>query len=528
MDARRYQSTGKQRVWFSPVLLAVVLMPAFMQIQYTCNRSGDTRLASLELEVSGVDQLAFDPAVRVYDVTLQEETQATLRAVPMDSDARVTWYVPDGQGMLASGVLGVGGGEVTIDLPPDGYALYIGVFPPGGAINTYIVNMNYLCPREVCDFIDNDCDGEIDEGMVCECLSNADCYDGTVCTEEYCDYSPDSAICVSSPVPTGTDCSAEHPPLAVCEAGVCMCNACIEDFVCDSDGNDCTSAYCDMATGCCEVGPDAPDGTACDFGGLPGVCFAGVCEEDDSCPVLTRVTVVPLQADVGDDINVSADASGTGPIDYLWTATAGSFVDPSLPITAYRCEQAGVQDLTITISDGTGSCMDEITVTVTCLADLCANVDCDDGDPCTADSCDPLDGTCSSIIICEDTAAPVLTGFVINPATFDVTDGPVQGAAILTVTDDLVGVSSLSMNYHSPSGLNKGVGCGSPISGDINNGQWSCFIYRQPGDEAGSWPIIGVTLNDRVGNAVTYNTQDLQSLGFPTQFEVIYVQSPPP
>jgi hypothetical protein len=132
---------------FSPFLLAVVLAPAFMQTQYTCN-SGDTRLASLELEVSGVNRLVFDPALRVYDLWLPGgETQATVRAVPMDPLARVTWYVPDGTGMLASGIIGVGGGEVTIDLPPDGYALYIGVLPPERAVNTYIVNMSPVCPQ---------------------------------------------------------------------------------------------------------------------------------------------------------------------------------------------------------------------------------------------------------------------------------------------------------------------------------------------------------------------------------------------
>ena len=60
-------------------------------------------------------------------------------------------------------------------------------------------------------------------------------------------------------------------------------------------------------------------------------------------------------------------ASSTGPIDYLWTSTAGSFADSASPITTYRCEEAGQQDLTISILDGAGSCSaDAFTVTVTC------------------------------------------------------------------------------------------------------------------------------------------------------------------
>jgi hypothetical protein len=135
-----------------------------------------------------------------------------------------------------------------------------------------------------------------------------------------------------------------------------------------SDGSECTADTCDPVEEMCVQPPEA-DGTWCDFDGLPGLCIAGVCEEDPLCPVLTRVFVTPLQANVGDQINVGAVASGVRPINYLWTATGGSFVDPSSPITEYRCEEAGQQDLTIAISDGTASCTDERTLTVTCLGE---------------------------------------------------------------------------------------------------------------------------------------------------------------
>ncbi len=242
--------------------------------------TGETRLASLEIEILGDNRVAFEPALRVYDVGVPAgTTTVTVRAQAMDAEARVTWYVPDGAGILASGIIGVGSGEVAVNLPPDGYSLYVGVFPAGGAVETYVMTF----------------------------------------------------------IPCSSDCS---------------------------DDNDCTADVCDPANDACS-NPDEVDGVACDFGGLPGMCIAGVCEEDVPCPVLTSVLATPLQANLGDEINVSA--FGVGPIDYLWTATGGSFVDPTMPITAYRCEEPGQQDLKVTVSNETGSCTDEITVTVTCL-----------------------------------------------------------------------------------------------------------------------------------------------------------------
>ncbi|TFH28531.1 MAG: calcium-binding protein [Myxococcales bacterium] len=173
---------------------------------------------------------------------------------------------------------------------------------------------------------------------------NVTCSDG----DAECDQNKQTTVvcgtcdfCISDPV----DCSAS--------------SECLTDGVCDNgcDPVDAGNGLCDRC-----AGKDNPvaDGTPC----TGGVCSSGTCA---LCPFLTQVVVIPLQANVGDDIDVAAAASGTGTIDYLWTATAGSFADPTAPVTTYRCEEAGQQDLTITVSDGTGLCTDAFTVTVTCL-----------------------------------------------------------------------------------------------------------------------------------------------------------------
>jgi hypothetical protein len=160
-------------------------------------------------------------------------------------------------------------------------------------------------------------------------------------------------------------------------------NECLTDGVCDT--------FCDPrcdptkpsydATSCCGASNPSdscgsrecarcpgqnepvPDGTPC----TDGICNAGVCS--GTCPTLTQLQVTPLQADVGDQISVSADAERPdgGPVDYLWTATQGSFVDASSAATAYVCEEVGQPALTITVFNPTGSCSDDLTISVTCL-----------------------------------------------------------------------------------------------------------------------------------------------------------------
>lgn len=62
--------------------------------------------------------------------------------------------------------------------------------------------------------------------------------------------------------------------------GACVDDLCAE-VECD-DGDDCTQDVCDRDTGQCSY-PDEPDDTLCDFGGLPGFCKAGVCEDAMLC-----------------------------------------------------------------------------------------------------------------------------------------------------------------------------------------------------------------------------------------------------
>ena len=148
MGSRRYQSTGKQRVWFSPVLLAVVLLPAFMQTDYTCNRpTGATTLSALEVEALGTNQIDFDTAQRNYDVWLPAGTSsAIVRATATASLSDLHYRLSHDGVLIEGGWLGTGSGEVTLPLEDGLNTVRVSVKAPGeeqsgGATGSYKVRV---------------------------------------------------------------------------------------------------------------------------------------------------------------------------------------------------------------------------------------------------------------------------------------------------------------------------------------------------------------------------------------------------
>ncbi len=168
-----------------------------------------------------------------------------------------------------------------------------------------------LASVEICDGIDNDCNGTIDDGL---------CYDGNPCTADICDagsgecsYPPragacdDGNACTSGdrcvadqcqgePVPCddGNPCTTDtcNPVLgcqwqnadgAPCETGnlctndTCRGGACTTGGAVSCGASECTRASCDPARGCIEeplTGPRCDDGDGCTVG---DACSAGFC-----------------------------------------------------------------------------------------------------------------------------------------------------------------------------------------------------------------------------------------------------------
>jgi len=134
-----------------------------------------------------------------------------------------------------------------------------------------------------------------------------------------------------------------------------------EGVVCEDDGNECTDGVCDPATGMCEH-VTVEDDTACDFGGLPGLCQAGVCEDAMLCE-----GVVCEDDDNQCTNDVCDPATGT-------------------------CGHVTVEDDTACDFGGSpGLCKAGVCVD----AMLCEGVMCDDDNECTSDACEPATGECN-------------------------------------------------------------------------------------------------------------------------------------
>jgi|GEM_PF-5238830 len=240
---------------------------------------------------------------------------------------------------------------------------------------------------EVCDGLDNDCDGVIDGGGVCGC-DPAACDDGDPCTNDVCQA---DGACFHEPIPGcggSSDCCEAHswPGCDDPDVMVCVCDdfpeCCDEEWlphcadhavngcgldcgggcvpspeVCDGLDNDCDGVIdnggaevCDSLDNDCD-GLIDEDVCTCE----PTLCPPGACEDDDPC------TQDLCDPNTGACVHV---------------AVAGCCVPEPEVCDGLDNDCDGV------IDDG----------------DVCGCPvgACDDGDPCTIDSCDPVTGACSN------------------------------------------------------------------------------------------------------------------------------------
>lgn len=236
---------------------------------------------------------------------------------------------------------------------------------------------------ESCDGIDNDCDGETDNGA---------CDDDNVCTQDHCDA---QAGCSYSNLDNnacddGDACTFDDK----CLGGLCTA----QPLVCN-DGNPCTTDLCDQQTGCVYSynEENCTDSDPCTYGDR---CYMGECHPgpqsdcdddnvctDDYCDEQTVCRHVPNAAECTDYNECTLGDHCDGG----YCVPMGSIdCDDNNPCTTDACDSAGG----CIHSNNTESCTDGSLCTENdyCLGGQChagTPKDCNDNNVCTDDYCDP-------------------------------------------------------------------------------------------------------------------------------------------
>ena len=244
--------------------------------------------------------------------------------------------------------------------------------------------------KEVCNGKDDDCDGLTD---------NLACDDQNDCTQDLCDAA--SATC-SHNMLDGSPCNADNTECTAndaCQNGACKPGAA---KTC-SDGNPCTDDSCDPKAGCVFANNSAgcDDGKICTTNDYcaGGTCNPGKsnnCDDGNSC---TDQACDPVTGNCSTTFNTlncdDKNACTKGDACKDGVCKAGLSVDctDTDACTLDSCDLAG--GCTHTVSTGVCDDGDACSYGETCASGACGggqNLNCDDKNACTADSCDKITG----------------------------------------------------------------------------------------------------------------------------------------
>ena len=127
-----------------------------------------------------------------------------------------------------------------------------------------------------------------------------------------------------------------------------------------------------------------------------------------------------------------------------------------------------------------------------------------------------------------DTDPPVLVDFDFNPKSVDVTNGSAVITCEITATDSPAGVSNVNCNFSTgSSGPIHSCGTGTPTSGTVFDGVWTCDVTIPQYAEEGTWLVHSVYLNDTVANNARTRTAELEQQGYPTELQVGFISGEP-
>ena len=243
----------------------------------------------------------------------------------------------------------------------------------------------------------NLCNGsETCQAGVCAAGTPLVCNDGNVCTTDTCN--PASGCAVTA-VLNGTPCADGNVcnGAETCQAGVCTAGT---PLVCN-DGNVCTTDSCAPAFGCTTTpvlnGTSCTDGNICNGAETcqSGVCAPGTnlnCNDSNSCTTDSCNTVsgcahTPITGCLS--CSVAADCNDNNPCT-IDTCTGG-VCGNAVVTNGTQCNDGN-------LCNGIETCQSGICTAGTALV-------CNDTNPCTTDSCLPASG-CTGTAVPNGTACP--------------------------------------------------------------------------------------------------------------------------
>jgi subtilisin-like proprotein convertase family protein len=296
------------------------------------------------------------------------------------------------------------------------------------------------CTADSCDDVAGQCNNlpvgngiGCDDGEYCTvgdictdgtCAGTArDCSDASVCTADSCNEVSDE--CANMPVADGTACDdgAYCTVAETCVGGACGGG---NPRNC-SDGNQCTDDSCDDGNDAC-VNANSAGGTICDDGAYCTVgetCTAGACGGGSSldCTDGNECTT-DVCNETSDDCDHPAVVDGTPCADGEFCTIndncsggvcggAANPCDDGNACTNDVCDEIGDGCVSTPVTDGT-PCDDQAWCTIgeTCTTGVCGGGiarSCSDGNPCTTDTCDDGNDSCTNTpsgdgSVCDDGA----------------------------------------------------------------------------------------------------------------------------
>ena len=240
---------------------------------------------------------------------------------------------------------------------------------------------------EICDNVDNDCNGVTDDGILSG--PGAMCDDKNACTSDACSGGVCLATAISASCDDGSLCTVND---------ACAGSACTGSAANCDDANACTTDSCDPKLGCVHTNNTAvcDDGDPCTTGDVckDGACTAGTtntcdCQSDADCAqyedankcngtLYCAKSSTPYVCKINPVTVVTCDPSGD-------TLCRLNTCDPADAVCKFAAQNDGKG-----CDDGNVCTTGEVCAATGCTAT--GTLSCDDSNPCTTDSCDSVSG----------------------------------------------------------------------------------------------------------------------------------------